>query len=135
MSFVPSELVKASGVVLTVRSIDGNLLELESADGAFFGFRHINSVERVPAAQEPAAAVVAHSAPVGSGGAPSRANLDCADKLVKRGQTVVWGGWRCRVQRVRTGRCLVSFVGPRGGAPTHPWPDRWLPCASVQVVA
>lgn len=72
MSFVPRELVKVSGVVLTVRSVDGNVLELESADGAFFGFRHINSVERVPAAQEAAAAVVAHTVPVGSGGAPYR---------------------------------------------------------------
>lgn len=139
MSFVPSELVKASGVVLTVRRVDGNVLELESADGAFFGFRHVNGVERVPAAQEAAAAVVAHSVPVGSGGAPSRANLDCRDKLVKRGRTVVWGGFRAKVVRVRTGRCLVQFITMRpayvGVIPAGASDQQWLACSAVQVVA
>ena len=61
-------------------------------------------------------------------------NLDSWDKLVKRGQTVVWFGYRAKVQRVRTGRCLVKFIHV-GRMPT--WADvatRWLPCSSVTVV-
>lgn len=38
-------------------------------------------------------------------------NLDASDKLVKRGVLVSWLGYRARVERVRTGRCLLIFVG------------------------
>lgn len=64
-------------------------------------------------------------------------NLDLNDKLVKRGLVVSWGGYRADVQRVRMGRCLVRFrswsrhVSPPPGESLV----RWLPCASVQVVA
>lgn len=61
----------------------------------------------------------------------SRANLDCADKLVKRGRTVVYGGLRGSVQRVRTGRCLVRWASFRESGRSQ----EWLACAAVQVVA
>ncbi len=62
-------------------------------------------------------------------------NLDMHDKLVKRGQVVCWGGYRAQVQRVRMGRCLVKFVGPRGGLPTSAdLASKWLSCSSVYVV-
>lgn len=60
----------------------------------------------------------------------SRANLDCADKLVKRGRTVVYGGLRGSVQRVRTGRCLVLFSSYREAGRTQ----EWVRCSAVQVV-
>lgn len=70
-------------------------------------------------------------------------NLDIADKLVKRGQTVVWWGYRGTVQRVRTGRALVGFKSFQSRVPTPGAIDvsgggdsvKWLPCASVRVVA
>lgn len=57
----------------------------------------------------------------------TRANLDLNDKLVRRGLTVSWHGYRGDVLRVRTGRCLVRLPGNALG--------KWVPCASVQVVA
>ena len=69
----------------------------------------------------------------------TRANLDCADKLVKRGRTVVWGGFRAQVLRVRTGRCLLKFITVRPSAvglvPRFGGDQQWVPCAAVQVVA
>lgn len=62
-------------------------------------------------------------------------NLDIADKLVKRGQTVVWFGYRAKVQRVRTGRCFVEFIHTGRIATAAGSASRWLPCASVRVVA
>lgn len=61
----------------------------------------------------------------------SRANLDCSDKLVKRGRIVVYGGLRGSVQRVRTGRCLVRWSSFREAGRTQ----EWLPCSAVQVVS
>lgn len=70
-------------------------------------------------------------------------NLDANDKLVKRGLLVSWGGYRGTVQRVRTGRALVSFKSSQSRLSTPGLIDvrcscdsvRWLPCASVQVVS
>lgn len=61
-------------------------------------------------------------------------NLDLNDKLVKRGLTVSWHGYRATVQRVRTGRCLVKFQGPSRMPTFADVATRWLPCSSVQVV-
>lgn len=55
------------------------------------------------------------------------ANLDMHDKLVRRGLTVCWYGFRGPVLRVRMGRCLVRLPGDTYG--------KWLSCTSVQVVA
>lgn len=59
-------------------------------------------------------------------------NLDLNDKLVKRGLLVSHHGYRAKVERVRTGRCLVAFVGLY--AALHGPTSQWLPCASVQVI-
>ena len=62
-------------------------------------------------------------------------NLDANDKLVKRGLLVSWFGYRGTVQRVRTGRCLLVFVGlhDRDIAPgSHK--QKWVHCRSVCVV-
>lgn len=60
------------------------------------------------------------------------ANLDLTDKLVKRGLLVSWHGYRGRVLRVRTGRCLVSWVAT---SPAHGAGEQgWLECSWVQVV-
>lgn len=72
----------------------------------------------------------------GSGGEciPSKANLDLNDKLIKRGKTVSWHGWRGIVQRVRTGRCLVKFHQSQPDA-TLVLKPTWLDCSTVQVVS
>lgn len=62
-------------------------------------------------------------------------NLDMNDKLVRRGLTVSFHGFRGRVLRVRTGKCLVSFAAVCKSPPAHGWPDQWLICGSVQVVS
>jgi len=132
--FVPGAAVSAAGVDLRIRSIDGNVAELETDCGSFFGFRHVNSLTVcAPPVLEAAIGVVAQSDAVGSGERASKANLDLNDKLVKRGLTVSWHGYRGPVQRVRTGRCLVHF--PIGRGPSARVETKWLPCASVQVVA
>lgn len=59
-------------------------------------------------------------------------NLDLNDKLVKRGLLVSWYGYRAAVQRVRAGRCLVSFSGLY--VALHGPSSKWLECRSVQVV-
>lgn len=62
-------------------------------------------------------------------------NLDLNDKLVKRGLLVSWYGRRGTVQRVRTGRCLISFVVfDRRFDVTRYVEKMWLSCRSVQVV-
>ena len=63
-------------------------------------------------------------------------NLDASDKLVKRGVPVSWLGYRARVERVRTGRCLLVFVGlyDRGQSATGARVQRWVACRSVSVV-
>ncbi len=83
------------------------------------------------------AGLVAQSS-ASSGECASKANLDLNDKLVKRGLTVSWHGYRATVQRVRTGRCLVKFTTVRsshvGVIPAGATDQQWLPCSSVQVV-
>jgi hypothetical protein len=61
------------------------------------------------------------------------ANLDLNDKLVRRGLLVSWHGWRATVQRVRMGRCLLSFAVDQADA-TVKVPPSWVPCSAVQVV-
>lgn len=61
------------------------------------------------------------------------ANLDLNDKLVRRGLLVSWHGWRATVQRVRMGRCLLSFAVDQGDATAKVSPS-WVPCSAVQVV-
>lgn len=67
-------------------------------------------------------------------------NLDLRDKLVKRGLLVSWNGYRARVERVRTGRCLLVFVGlyDRGQYARDIAPgsreQKWVHCRSVCVV-
>lgn len=50
--FYPGQSVRISdlvsvALVLRVRSIEGNVLELEACDGSFYGFRHASSVTPV----------------------------------------------------------------------------------------
>lgn len=64
-------------------------------------------------------------------------NLDLNDKLIKRGVTVSWHGYRARVLSVRTGRCLCLFAPPGFIAAQFPQMSgtpKWLDCSTVQVV-
>ncbi|GEM_PF-6624473 len=76
--FSPGQSVRISdlvsvALVLRVRSIEGNVLELEACDGSFYGYRHVSSV--VPVCTPPAAPALVDmhddglvAQPVGSGG-------------------------------------------------------------------
>ncbi len=86
----------------------------------------------LPAPQGAARAVAAPASPSLGVCNLKGPNLDLNDKLVKRGLLVSWHGYRASVQRVRTGRCLVSFTGLY--VALHGPASKWLPCVSVQVV-
>jgi hypothetical protein len=61
-------------------------------------------------------------------------NLDLHGKLVKRGVTVSYHGWRYRVTRVNRGFCYGKAIKLSGQLD---WPvgSKRLVCESVQVVA
>lgn len=63
---------------------------------------------------------------------PRLSNLDCHDRLVKRGLKVSYQGVRGFVVRVSRGRCCVEYVdflGRKTGS------CEWLKCESLQVVS
>lgn len=85
--FSPGQSVRISdlvsvALVLRVRSIEGNVLELEACDGSFYGFRHASSV--TPVCTSPAetsvpplgAGLVAQSSVGGGGCSRSAERLD-----------------------------------------------------------
>lgn len=78
--FYPGQSVRISdlvsvALVLRVRSIEGNVLELEACDGSFYGFRHASSV--APECTPPAETSVP---PLGAGlvAQPSVGGGECA---------------------------------------------------------
>lgn len=107
-------------------------------EAEFFGVEAANDCTPPADAPNPSAALVAQGLSDGECIRSVRAsNLDLNDKLVKRGLSIYWCGFRGKVQRVRAGRCLVvffahgTFVYPVGSSVS----GKWLACASVQVIA
>lgn len=81
--FYPGQSVRISdlvsvALVLRVRSIEGNVLELEACDGSFYGFRHVSSV--TPVCTSPAETSVP---PLGAGlvAQPSVGGGECTRQL------------------------------------------------------
>lgn len=85
-----------------------------------------------PAGVNGAASVVAHSAKPGQR-AGTLSNLDCHDRLVKRGRTVRTsrGHGPGRVIKVRTGYALVAWAG--GALYPNWWPCHLLAVLDVPV--
>lgn len=64
--------IEHRGIVLRVRSVDGNVLELEAADGSFSHFAHVSSVKPcTPPAHESQSGSLAVPAEVGQGAGSS----------------------------------------------------------------
>lgn len=105
-AFTPGQSVQVSdlaslSLVLRVRSVEGNVLELEAFDGSFYGYRHVSSV--APVCTLPAetsvpplgAGVVAHSS-VG-GGECSRS----VERLDSLRSAATCAEWRLRYAATR----------------------------------
>lgn len=63
---------------------------------------------------------------------PKLSNLDCRDKLVKRGVKVSYQGFRGIVVRVNRGRCVVGYLD--AFERFTGWTE-WVICERLQVVA
>lgn len=91
------------------------------------------SVLRTPSGVNGATSLVAQKAAPGlRASTPRLSNLDCHDRLVKRGLKVSYQGVRGFVVCVRRGRCYVDYIdylGRKTGS------GEWLKCESLQVVA
>lgn len=130
--------VQKSGVVYTVRDISlAGVVELHHLSGGFAMYSHSSVCEQFcppPVANDVAPAVTAPAASgQGAGTTTNRlANLDCHDRLVKRGLKVSYQGVRAIVCRVNRGRCCVEYLdylGRKTGS------SEWLKCETLQVVA
>lgn len=90
--FYPGQSVRISdlvsvALVLRVRSIEGNVLELEACDGSFYGFRHASSV--APECTPPAETSVP---PLGAGlvAQPSVGGGECSLPVLPPPSETLW---------------------------------------------
>lgn len=69
----------------------------------------------------------------GRGVATRLVNLDCNDKLVKKGRIVTWHGFRYRVDRVNRGVAYITQLDAFGKPKESGL--SWLECHRLTVVA
>lgn len=87
---------------------------------------------RGPPAENGMASVLTGSVVPGQGVSTNRlANLDCQNKLVKRGRKVSYQGLRGLVARVSRGRCLVGYID---AFERFTGRTEWVICERLQVV-